>query len=91
MNARRLTLSAIITALLVCVAVAPAQSQTDRTSRSFTDLRERAVRDGEVRVLVEVGARERFLREPSRVDDRQHVRDWLYAHADRGELSWAGN
>jgi subtilisin len=59
MNARRLALSTIAAAL-VCAVVIPAHGQPDPTSRAFTDLRDRAVRDGQVRVLVEVGARESF-------------------------------
>jgi len=59
MNARRLTLSTIVAAALVCAVVAPAQSQPD-PSRAPAELRERALRDGKVRVLVEIGARESF-------------------------------
>jgi subtilisin family serine protease/uncharacterized protein YegP (UPF0339 family) len=60
MNLRRLTLSTIVATVVACAVVAPAHSQPRSGPPSLTEIRERAVRDGNVRVLVEVGARERF-------------------------------
>src|SRR4029077_12767759 len=62
MSARRLILPTVVAAVLVCAVVAPAQSQPD-SSRASTELRARALRDGKVRVLVEIGARESFRAE----------------------------
>jgi hypothetical protein len=63
MNARRRISRVIAAALLLSCVVVPAWGQPPPNGPGFTDLRERAARDGTVRVIVQVGVPQAFLAE----------------------------